>query len=138
MPVDLPNSSVDIYGGTAVISEQVSNQLEAKGITVNRISGQNGYTTSIAGAKNLTGTDSNMILVCGRSVKTTKQDFPDAVAASALAKQLNARILLVNPTSFIKETKGYIENKNLNVYVLGGQAAIPDSMLSSLGVKPGK
>jgi len=140
MPVDLPDTitSVDIYGGTAVISKAISDQLEAKGISVNRISGTNRYTTSVAGAQHLTGANSNIILVRGQSVHITKQDFPDAVAASALAKKLNAKILLVHPTNFVQETKNYLQGKNLNVYVLGGEGAIPESMLNRLGIRSGK
>jgi putative cell wall-binding protein len=140
LPVNLPSSVtyVEIYGGTAVISDALENELESKGITVHRISGKNRYATSVAGAMNLNETDSNIILVRGESTTTTKQDYPDAVAASALAKQMNAEILLVHPTRDIAAIKTYLQGKNLNVYVLGGEAAISTEVLKNLGLKAAK
>jgi putative cell wall-binding protein len=137
LPVNLPSSvsSVDIYGGTAVISDVLETQLESKGITVHRISGKNRYATSVAGAMNLNETDSNIILVRGESTSSTKQDFPDAVAASALAKRMNAEILLVHPTRDIAAIKTYLQGKNLDAYVLGGEAAISTQVLKNLGLR---
>ncbi|MCA1066627.1 cell wall-binding repeat-containing protein (plasmid) [Rossellomorea sp. AcN35-11] len=136
LPVNLPSSvtSVDVYGGSAVISDGVVSQLKSKGISVNRIAGSNRYTTSIAGAENLKGSSSNIILVRGKSVNTTKEDYPDAVAASALAHKLDAKILLVHPWLDVAETKAYLQGKNHNVYVLGGEAAISQDVLKGLGL----
>jgi putative cell wall-binding protein len=140
LPVNLPSSvtTVDFYGGTAVISDALETELESKGITVHRISGKNRYATSVAGAMNLNETDSNIILVRGESTTTTKQDYPDAVAASALAKQMNAEILLVHPTRDIAAIKTYLQGKNLYAYVLGGEAAISTEVLTNLGLKAAK
>jgi putative cell wall-binding protein len=87
---------------------------------------------------NLNETDSNIILVRGESTSTTKQDYPDAVAASALAKQMNAEILLMHPTRDIAAIKTYLQGKNLNAYVLGGEAAISTQVLANLGLKAAK
>ncbi|WP_421381724.1 cell wall-binding repeat-containing protein [Bacillus salacetis] len=133
--VNLPSNikQVDIYGGTAVISASVESQLKSQGITINRISGANRYETSIAAANKLNINSNKLIVVRGESVKTTKQDYPDAVAASGLANKLNAKILLVHPTKTYDVTKSYLSAKNLDTYVLGGMAAISNNVLSGYG-----
>ncbi|WP_409252118.1 cell wall-binding repeat-containing protein [Bacillus sp. SCS-153A] len=135
--VSLPASvtRVDVYGGKAVVPETLVTQLKSQGLSVNRIAGSNRYTTSIAGAQNLHNTDSNIILVRGESTSAIKQDYPDAVAASGLAKQLNAEIMLVHPTRDITEIKNYLLGKNLKAYVLGGEAAVSTPVLTKLGLE---
>ncbi|UXH44468.1 cell wall-binding repeat-containing protein [Rossellomorea vietnamensis] len=141
LSIKLPSTikQVDIYGGAGVISGNVETQLKAKGIRVNRISGVNRYATSVAAAKNLNTNSNNIILVRGVSVSSSKQDYPDAVAASGLAKKLNAKILLVHPETAATETKNYLKDKTLNTFVLGGVNAVSDNALRGLGYDtPGK
>src|SRR5690606_29625664 len=75
----------------------------------------------------------HIILVRGESVSKTKQDYPDAVAASGLANRLNAEIVLIHPTRTISSTKSYLFGKTVNIIVLGGKIAIPDRALQGLG-----
>ncbi|MGD7021793.1 cell wall-binding repeat-containing protein [Rossellomorea vietnamensis] len=135
LQVALPSNikQVDIYGGTAVISEAVENKLKSKGITVRRISGSNRYATSVAAANQLNISSDKIILVRGESVKADKQDYPDAVAASGLANKLNAKVLLVHPSKGNSSSKSYLNGKNLNTYVLGGKSAVSNRALSDLG-----
>jgi len=138
LPVSLPDTitSVDIYGGTAVISENVSTQLKSKGIKVTRISGANRYETSVAGAERVyAGPSSSIILVRGESTSSEKQDYPDAVVASALAHRFDGKIVLVHPTMMRQEVKNFIQNHPGRVYVLGGENAITADMLSDLGLE---
>ncbi|WP_409251794.1 cell wall-binding repeat-containing protein [Bacillus sp. SCS-153A] len=133
--VELPSNikHVDIYGGTAVISEAVENKLKSKGITVRRVAGKDRYATSVAAANQLNINSNKIILVRGTSVKKGKEDYPDAVAASGLANKLNARVLLIHPTNANSSSKSYLSGKNLSTYVLGGKAAISNTGLSGLG-----
>ncbi|BCB05836.1 cell wall-binding repeat-containing protein [Bacillus sp. KH172YL63] len=134
LPVELPNhiNTVDIYGGKAVISEKLSNRLKAKGYSVNRISGKNRYGTSVDGAKQLYTTSPNVILVRGESTSKTKQDYPDAVVASGLAKQLHAKVLLVHPTITPDEVKNFLKNNKGKIYVLGGESAVSKEVIKSI------
>ncbi|WP_335870936.1 cell wall-binding repeat-containing protein [Bacillus sp. 2205SS5-2] len=134
LPVNLPDTitSVDIYGGKAVISEKLSAQLESKGITVNRIAGSNRYATSVAAAQHLSDSRFNYILVRGESTSTTKQDYPDAVVASGLSHQFGAQIVLIHPTETRQEVKDYLKNKSGRVFVLGGDNAISEDVLVNL------
>jgi beta-lactamase superfamily II metal-dependent hydrolase/putative cell wall-binding protein len=141
LSVNLPSSikQVDVYGGVGVISTNVEKELKAKGISVKRISGINRYATSVAAAENLNINSDNIILVRGTSSSSTKQDYPDAVAASGLANKMNARILLIHPEHSASETKQYLSDKTLNTYVLGGENAISTNALNELGYdSPGR
>ncbi|WP_421381670.1 cell wall-binding repeat-containing protein [Bacillus salacetis] len=134
MRVNLPSNikEVDIFGGPAAISTTIEKQLKSKGITVNRYGGANRYETSILA--NLHFVESGkIIMVRGESVKTGKEDYPDAVAASGLANKLNAKILLVHPTKNYTITDSYINNKNFDTYVLGGLNAITDDVMEGYG-----
>ncbi|WP_453992081.1 cell wall-binding repeat-containing protein [Bacillus nitroreducens] len=135
MRVQLPSNikEVDIFGGTAAISAGIENQLKSKGIKVNRISGKTRYETSVKAATNLKINSNNIILVRGESVNKSKQDYPDAVAASGLANKLNAKVLLIHPTRSQDITKSYLAGKTLNTIVLGGKVAISDAALQGLG-----
>lgn len=109
-----------------------------------RISGLNRYETAlrIAEMYNNTIVDS-VILASG-------QNFPDALAASVLAKKMNAPILLVNSTpDESKEAFSYISNhlkKDGTIYIAGGtgvvspdfrarliQMGYPDSHITQIG-----
>jgi putative cell wall-binding protein len=139
LPVNLPKSisSVDIYGGTGVISDQLVNQLKRDGITVKRIAGIDRYSTSVAAAVKMDENDmaTNTILVRGESTTKTKQDYPDAVVAASLARRFDAKIVLVHPTKDITEIKNYFEQKHGIVYVIGGEAAISTETLDRLEIK---
>jgi putative cell wall-binding protein len=139
LPVNLPKSisSVDIYGGTGVVSDQLANQLKGDGIAVKRISGVDRYSTSVAAAMEMDGHDmvTNTILVRGESTTKTKHDYPDAVVAASLASRFDAKILLVHPTKDKTEIKKYLEQKHGIVYVIGGEAAISTDSLDRLDIK---
>ncbi|WP_409252114.1 cell wall-binding repeat-containing protein [Bacillus sp. SCS-153A] len=138
-PIDLPGNitSVDIYGGTSVISDSLFNALKSKGITVNRIAGKNRYDTSIAAVEEqFAGPLLKVILVRGESTSSTKQDYPDAVVASALAHKYGTKLLLVHPTKSNEEIKDYLQSLDTyRVFVLGGENAVPDDMIQYLGLE---
>jgi putative cell wall-binding protein len=125
LPVELPSyvKEVTIYGGEGVISKEVYDSLVAKGLKVTRIGGKNRFDTNIKSLDPSKG--ENIILVRGTSVSLTKEDYPDAVASSALAKKLNANIVIVHPTKPIAEVvEHFSKNRYVNIYVLGGESAV--------------
>ncbi|OZM56604.1 hypothetical protein CIB95_10285 [Lottiidibacillus patelloidae] len=139
LPIKLPVNirSVDIYGGTGVISEEVVKQLEAEGISVNRVSGKSRYETNIAALNKLNKvTIDNMIIVRGTSVNTEKEDYPDAVAASGLANKKNAMVILTHPNYTPGVTKDFINEyywQGQSTFVLGGKVAIANQVLRDAG-----
>jgi putative cell wall-binding protein len=130
LPVELPSNitEVTIYGGEAVIGPEVHDQLVKKGIKVTRVAGYSRYDTNIAALDPERG--ENIILVRGTSVSSIKEDYPDAVAASGLAKILNANIVLTHPTRMIPEVEEHFAyNRYINIVVLGGEMAVSSDVV---------
>ncbi|WP_421381923.1 cell wall-binding repeat-containing protein [Bacillus salacetis] len=130
LPVDLPSSikEVTIYGGETVVGKEVSDYLTKKGIKVTRIAGANRYDTNIQ-SLNASRAD-DIIMVRGTSVSTEKEDYPDAVTASGLAKVLNANIILTHPTKVVPEVEEFFSySRFINIYVLGGEMAVSSDVV---------
>jgi putative cell wall-binding protein len=125
LPVELPKNitEVTIYGGEKVVGTSIVDQLEDKGIKVNRVSGLNRYETNIKSLNR--DLSENVIIVRGTSVSSTREDYPDAVTASGLAKVLNANIILTHPTKTVPEVEEHFKyNRYLNIFVIGGENAV--------------
>lgn len=134
LPSDLPGSvkKVIIFGGSAAISDSLESSLKSKGITTERINGSTRYETSVNAAKWAKLSGGVNLLARGTSTSSSKEDYPDAVAAVGLGNKIQAPIVLTPPDSSNSTVKNYISSKP--VYVLGGSAAVSDSALSDLGV----
>ncbi|KZL90202.1 cell wall-binding repeat-containing protein [Clostridium magnum] len=94
---------------------------------VTRTSGADRYATAaqVAKANWATGA-TDVVLVTG-------EGYADAVSASALAKQLNAPILLTTTNELSNDAKLALETlKPQNVYIVGGNAAISQSVRDGL------
>jgi len=103
---------------------------DIKTYTVERISGMNRIETAVAVAKKYnSGTVNNVVIATGNN-------FPDALAGSVLAAKLNAPILLTGSTvESSRATLDYLSGhlaKDGKVYVLGGQGAVPESILDAI------
>ncbi|WP_335691886.1 cell wall-binding repeat-containing protein [Cytobacillus firmus] len=135
LPKALPSSvkEVIIFGGTGVVSENLKKSLAAKGIKVQRVSGENRYSTSVEAA-NLNNNTDNVIFVRGTSTNQTYPEYPDAVASSGLAKKLNTNIVLVHPTSVQDPVFDYVNQIDPKVFVLGGTGAVTDKVLTGYGL----
>lgn len=135
LPISLPSTvkNVVIYGSTGVVSSDVQNQLIKQGKTVKRISGGDRFSTNVAALKASTISFKNTILVRGTSVKTTSEDYPDAVAAGGLANKLHAKIVLTHPTNTNQTVKDYLSTDKLPTHVLGSSGTLTDSVLTGLG-----
>lgn len=111
----------------------VSSGLKAFGAnTVPRICGDDRYLTAVQIAKTEWTSSPNIVLVTGL-------DYPDALSATPLAKQLNAPILLTEKNSLRPEVLSEIESlKPANIYIVGGTGVISDTIkkgLESTGIK---
>jgi putative cell wall-binding protein len=114
-----------IIGGTGVITDNVKGQLPFP----DRIYGANRYETNVAILNRF-----NNELNFATSYLATGNDFPDALAGSALAPKSMSPIILTDkiPSTV---TKNYVLGKlslitSLNA--LGGTGVIPDNAISSL------
>ena len=127
--------NVDIVGGEAVVSKAVENQLKAMGLTVNRISGEDRYLTSVAVANEI----KKLTTVTKIAVVNGATGLPDAVSVAAPAADNKMPILLSDPTNNngISAAKSFISSNSISKsYVIGQTSAISDSIMNTLpGVK---
>ena len=96
--------------------------------TTQRLQGSDRYETSISISKSGWETSDNVILASGF-------DFPDALSAAPLAKQLNAPILLVGKTldTAINNELSRLQVKN--VFIVGGEGIVSKSIKDQLSSK---
>ncbi|RKD75188.1 cell wall-associated NlpC family hydrolase [Sinobaca qinghaiensis] len=133
LSVDLPAGikHVTIFGGTAAVSAAVEQKLRSEGRTVERIQGDDRYETSIAAARSLSASGSKNIYVRGTSVNSEREDYPDAVAAAGLANKLNSPVILSHHSGARSATIDYAQNSPSSSLILGGTAAISDSVMAA-------
>ncbi|WP_052144749.1 N-acetylmuramoyl-L-alanine amidase [Halalkalibacter okhensis] len=139
LPVNLPSSvkNVVIFGGTVAINSNVEQQLKNKGIKVTRISGSDRFATSVEAAKWAKLSGDKNIVVRGTPVSSQAEDYPDAVAASGLAKQYKAPILLTRPERASDSVINYIQSSNKSTTVIGGTMAVADTVFNEQSVSYG-
>ncbi len=100
---------------TIALSTSLVNAAAGK---VTRTSGIDRYATAAQVAKSNWTTSDNIVLVSG-------EGYADAVSATALAKKLNAPILLTTATSLSLDAANALNSlKVKNIYVIGGNASI--------------
>jgi putative cell wall-binding protein len=93
---------------------------------VTRIGEVDRYATAAKVATGNWTTSDNVVLVSG-------EGYADAVSASALAKNLNAPILLTPAGSLNSDTQAALNQlKPKNVYVIGGEASVSSAVRSTL------
>ncbi|MDL2310446.1 cell wall-binding repeat-containing protein [Peptostreptococcaceae bacterium OttesenSCG-928-C18] len=94
--------------------------------TVNRYNGANRYATAVKLSKDKYFTSQNVIITSGI-------DYPDALSAVSLSKQINAPILFVTSTYLPSETKSEIKRLGAkNVFVVGGESAVNNDVYNEL------
>ena len=114
-----------VVGGVGVVSDYVLNQLPSP----MRLSGVDRYGTNLSIIKEFSSE-----LNFGNCYIATGEDFPDALAGSALAASTSSPIILVSDPveqstqDFINSETGSISK----IIVFGGIAAVPDSILNSI------
>ena len=71
------------------------------------------------------------------AIVASGQAFPDALAASALARTLNAPVLLTPKTSLAAEVKAFITRHRIaNVVIVGGPAAVSTDVEAAIDALP--
>nr|WP_249288542.1 cell wall-binding repeat-containing protein [Mobiluncus mulieris] len=91
-------SKVTIVGGTGAVSQGVEDSLKAAGIQVVRIAGTDRYDTAFQVFENMKA--SGKVKLNGRGEPyvfvATGRDFPDALAASAVAAKIGTAVILAD------------------------------------------
>lgn len=138
---DVGADGVLLVGGPAAVSEEVVDQLEAAGLTVDRIAGSTRYDTARAIAQSVPeeqigSLDSSI----GRTaLLASGERFPDALTGGPLAYQSAFPMLLTSRTVLAEGAKTAIQNLGIEqVVILGGPGAISaevETQVEALGVE---
>ncbi len=119
---------VILLGGTAALSAAVEQQLQAAGLTTDRIAGSDRVRTAAAVAERL-GDSPLAFLADGES-------FADAVAAAGVAASLGAPVLLTVGGNLPEGALAALEGRT-EVIVAGGPSAVPDDVVDTADVVAG-
>lgn len=100
--------------------------VKAASAKISRTSGADRYATAAQVAKSNWTTTDNVVLVSG-------EGYADSVSASALAKKLDAPILLTTSDTLSSDAESAIKQlKPKNIYVIGGNASVSQSIRNNL------
>ncbi|MBA4536370.1 cell wall-binding repeat-containing protein [Bacillus aquiflavi] len=123
----LQAKTVYILGGDGAVSSTVEKALKDKGLTVQRLAGENRFETAAKIA--------NEVAASGvkEAVVVDAYNFPDALSAASYAAKRGMPILLTSTTILPDETKTALnDNKITKTYVIGGEAIINNDILKEL------
>lgn len=121
-------SRVRVLGGPAAVSKEVVDDLRARGLTVDRLSGADRAATASAIAQALPGDPrrDTVVLASGRT-------FADALVAAAPAGRLGAPILLTDPQQLPAATVEYLRALTpTEIVIVGGEQVVGPEVERSL------
>lgn len=121
-------SKVTIVGGTGAVSQSVENSLKAAGIQVERIAGANRYDTAFQVFENMKASGKLKLNARGEPYGVfvaTGKDFPDALAASAVAAKIGTAVVLADTPEQVNRVAG------AQPYAVGAQT---DKLMANMGV----
>jgi putative cell wall-binding protein len=124
-------TDVVIVGGTAAVSQDVEDAVEADGFTVSRVAGANRYETAadIAGEIGTIGEVDGLVT----ALIATGTGFADALAGGPLAYAGQHPILLVTPEEIPAATSAAIADLGIEqAIILGGTAAVSDEVAAEI------
>lgn len=122
----LKDKTVYVIGGEAVISENVVAELEAIGVTVERIAGENRHETSLAVANKL-----EELGATTESFVVGSDGLADAMSISAYAAKSKNAIIVSNFGSTMSEdAMEYLAERDLTI--VGGKNAVSTELESEL------
>jgi putative cell wall-binding protein len=114
-------TGVDIVGGTAAVSQNVTNQLKTDGFIVDRVAGSNRFATASAVGQ------------LGTAIVASGVNFPDALAGSAMAYSNSYPILLTQVGYLPTVTATALSNLHIaHVLLLGGTSAVSPAVETTL------
>jgi uncharacterized repeat protein (TIGR02543 family) len=118
-----------IVGGTGAVSDNVKSELQALGLTVERISGIDRYGTSLEVAKYI---DKNCYAV-NKIVVSNGYGEADALSIASAAGRDNMPIILVDKDNISTATYNWLKSKNIeNAYIIGGTGVVSNNVFNSI------
>ncbi len=131
---ELGTTSVTVLGGPAAISKNVVKQIEALGMTVERIAGDTRYETAAALALRDARVSQISVVALALGNREEGAAFADALAASSLSGlDVPVPVLLTKADTVPAASLAAIDALGVEkVLVLGGEAAVDDNVLVEL------
>jgi putative cell wall-binding protein len=123
-----------LLGGTAALSPQVEEDLEVRGIAVERLAGPTRFATAALVAQRL-GHRGEVVVTEGAHADPIR-GWPDALGASAYAAGQGLPILLVTRDQLPEDTAAALV-PGTRVTVVGGRAAVSDEVVEALRARGG-
>jgi putative cell wall-binding protein len=121
----LSTTTVYLIGGTGAISEAVEQEIEALGIAVMRISGEDRYDTSVKIAKELESV-TEVVFVPGNQ-------YAHALAVSSIAANRNMPVILMPKDSVPDSVKDYLSALEIsNSFIIGSENDISSNVEKQL------
>ncbi|WP_392485905.1 cell wall-binding repeat-containing protein [Haloimpatiens sp. FM7315] len=121
--IKISNAKAYIIGGSYVVGSKVYDSLDS----AERIYGNDRYDTNIKIINRFSELFSGSKNIC----IANGQDYPDALAGSALAVKESSPIVLMDKTPY-DTTKNYLRNlseKDIKFIVFGGEGALPNTSI---------
>jgi lactocepin len=135
---DLGVNGVLAIGGESALSSDVLNELQAAGYTVDRVAGENRFSTARQVAE-LPGTAPIGAFGTGRAaIIVNGLSFPDTLAAGPIAAAQGMPILLTTPGALHPDAENALLDLDIEqVLIIGGTGAVTDEVFArihSLGI----
>ena len=121
-------SKVTIVGGTGAVSQGVEDSLKTAGIQVERIAGTDRYDTAFKVYEHMKASGKLKLNARGEPYGVfvaTGKDFPDALAASAVAAKIGTAVILADTPEQVNRVAG------AQPYAVGAQTS---SLMANMGV----
>lgn len=118
-----PGGTVYLMGGVGALSAAVANAVTQAGYVTQRFAGTDRYDTALQVATMIVGTPTGS--KTGFIVATTGTDFPDALAAGALAGTYGGAVVLTAGSVLPKSVADYLTGHSADstIWAVGGPAA---------------
>ncbi|PKK39631.1 hypothetical protein ABB02_00970 [Clostridiaceae bacterium JG1575] len=109
---------INLVGGVGAVSEDVVKTLEEHEVQVTRLAGDTRHATSVEVAK-------TYFKEANRALLATGEVFADSLAASVMAAQFNAPVLLTQPKALPEDVKRHLKDRPiLHLTILGGELSV--------------
>ena len=121
--------NVYLIGGDNVLSKEIEKSLTSKGLSLERIGGNNRETTALAIAEKL----ATLVPITDVIIINGTYGLADAASIIAVAAKLNIPILFTNSRSDLDSSLSFINSHNINKsYIIGNSSTLSDSLESIL------
>ncbi|MFX0539153.1 cell wall-binding repeat-containing protein [Ornithinimicrobium sp. Y1847] len=119
-------SEIVVVGGTGAVSAGVEAELRGLAMTVTRVSGSDRYVVSAELSRRFASPAPSAWVVRG-------DDFPDALAAAAVAAKANGPVLLTRPTSLPAAVRtALLRVKPAKIFIAGGTGSVSSGVQRDL------